>query len=95
MIWVAFQGSTPKNGFRNGEAREDAPESGLRRTGNPFNPRLPVAKRGWRIVVPVVGSGHRDTLRRSGQVSERLKERHWKCRVRFFRTVGSNPTLSA
>ena len=30
-----------------------------------------------------------------GQVSERLKERHWKCRVRFFRTVGSNPTLSA
>ena len=23
------------------------------------------------------------------------KERHWKCRVRFLRTVGSNPTLSA
>ncbi len=32
---------------------------------------------------------------RSGQVSERLKERHWKCRVRILRTVGSNPTLSA
>ena len=31
----------------------------------------------------------------SGQVSERLKERHWKCRVRLVRTVGSNPTLSA
>ena len=30
-----------------------------------------------------------------GQVSERLKERHWKCRVRLVRTVGSNPTLSA
>ena len=31
----------------------------------------------------------------TGQVSERLKERHWKCRVRLVRTVGSNPTLSA
>ena len=45
--------------------------------------------------IEVVGDRHPDTLRNSGQVSERLKERHWKCRVRFFRTVGSNPTLSA
>ncbi|GEM_PF-5778175 len=29
-----------------------------------------------------------------GQVTERLKVQHWKCCVRFFRTVGSNPTLS-
>ena len=30
-----------------------------------------------------------------GEVSEWLKERDWKSRVRFIRTVGSNPTLSA
>ena len=29
-----------------------------------------------------------------GEVTEWLKVRHWKCRVRLVRTVGSNPTLS-
>ena len=32
----------------------------------------------------VVGCRHRDTILRSGQVSERLKERHWKCRVWIY-----------
>ncbi len=29
-----------------------------------------------------------------GEVTEWLKVRHWKCRVRLVRTAGSNPALS-
>ena len=44
--------------------------------------RRAVRVRRW--ILGLVGSGHADTLLRSGQVSERLKERHWKCRVRIY-----------
>src|SRR5262245_13861235 len=53
--------------------------------------RLPANAAALDVTAP-----HRYTIRLTGQVSERLKEQHWKCCIRPQRCiVGSNPTLSA